>query len=76
MCRVFISAEDSHTGKDRWEDKGVDQCIAPLVNALNGMGMLTRSCCCGHGQYPGTIILHSGGEIIIKAPECGIFHPY
>lgn len=63
LCYVPIEAEDSHTGKFRWDWKAVDSCIADLVDTLNKYGILTRSCCCGHGKSKGTIILHSGTTI-------------
>lgn len=62
-CRVWISAEDSHTGKGRWDIKAVDACLADQVDALNAAGRLTRSCCCGHGKEAGGIILHDGTVI-------------
>ena len=27
----------------------VDNCIAPLIQALNDFGIETETCCCGHG---------------------------
>jgi hypothetical protein len=35
----------------------VDECIAPLVKALNDGGYRTLASCCGHGKQPGTIPL-------------------
>ena len=63
LCFVPIHADDSHTGKMRWEYKAVDSCLADRVNELNAAGRLTRSCCCGHGEVPGSIILHDGTEV-------------
>lgn len=44
--------------------RGVDRCIAPLVAALNWLGVATDASCCGHGM-PGNIILSDGRELII-----------
>lgn len=63
ICRVWVCAEDSHTGQGRWADKAVDACLADQVKALNTAGRLTRSCCCGHGKGGGAIILHDGTQI-------------
>jgi len=38
-CRVRMRAQDPCTGKTRWRVIGVDACLAPLVNALNGAWM-------------------------------------
>jgi hypothetical protein len=45
----------------------VDQCIAPVVEALNSWGIRTVASCCGHGQRPGNIALADGRELIIAA---------
>lgn len=66
LLLVPMPAELSHTGKFRWVTKGVDQCIAPIVEALNNAGVLTANSCCGHGERDGSILLHDGREIIIK----------
>lgn len=62
ICRVPIHPEDSHTGKMYWADKAIDACLADRVNELNASGKFTRVCCCGHGQYKGSIILHDGTD--------------
>jgi hypothetical protein len=43
----------------------VDSCIAPIVRALNAMGVVTVASCCGHGKRPGNIALADGRELII-----------
>jgi len=55
--RVKIAAELSHTGKTRWAVKGIDSCIAPIVNSLQKAGIDMYSSCCGHGEYKGEIEL-------------------
>jgi hypothetical protein len=63
---VPIPAQDSHTSEFRWASKPIDRCIAPIVQALNDSGIYTRSCCCGHGEQDGTILLHDGRVIRVK----------
>lgn len=55
----------SWTGNLRWEYKGIDRCIAPIVKALNDAGIYTANCCCGHGKANGIIFLHDGRTIEI-----------
>jgi hypothetical protein len=63
--RVPISAKLNHTEKMRRAIKDIDACIAPIVNALNKAGILTASCCCGHGKEYGHIWLHDNRVLII-----------
>jgi len=63
---VPIGPLDAHDGKPRWDYKPVDRCLAPIIDALNGCGVLTRSSCCGHGEGHGSIVLHDGRELAIK----------
>lgn len=60
MLWVPMPPDLSHTGALRWDWKGVDRCIAPIVRALNNAGIYTANCCCGHGDVLGSIILHDG----------------
>jgi hypothetical protein len=60
---VFIPARLSHTGKDEAKLADIDECIAPLVRALNAAGLVTVASCCGHGKQPGSIVLEDGSEI-------------
>jgi len=46
-------------------NSGIDECIQPLVKALNDCGMKTMASCCGHGNTNGSVILSDGREIII-----------
>ena len=68
VLRVWIPASLSHTGEGRFDAKGIDSCIAPIVRALNDAGVVTVASCCGHGKQPGNIALADGREIII-APD-------
>jgi hypothetical protein len=62
---VTVCAEDSHTGKERLETKRIDRCISDIVRALNAGGVRTRSCCCGHGNEEGSIVLQDGRELVL-----------
>jgi hypothetical protein len=65
LCRVNIPSALSHTGKPRWEIKGIDSCIANIVNALNQAKIFTDSSCCGHGKEFGHIWLRDGRILVI-----------
>ena len=69
---VTVCSEDSHTGKERLATKHVDRCISDIVRALNAGGVPTRSCCCGHGQADGSIVLQDGRELILYTSNPGI----
>lgn len=69
ILRVPIPEKLSHTGAFRWDEKAIDACIAPIVQALNAHGIYTASCCCGHGKEDGRIDLHDGRVLIIKEHE-------
>lgn len=62
---VNIPAELSHSGKTYWTFKGIDSCIADLVQSLNDAGILTAACCCGHGKSDGEIVLQDGRVLIL-----------
>ena len=66
---VPIPADRSHTGHLRWADKPVDRCIYPIVEALNRAGVYTANSCCGHGERPGSIVLHDGRVLRIEAAD-------
>ncbi len=34
-----------------------DKCMENLIRILNEKGIITRSCCCGHGKYNMTIVI-------------------
>lgn len=70
MCLVPVRADDSHIGVAYWKWAGVDACLAPMVNALNKAGILTRTCCCGHGKRPGEIRLWNG--MVVGVPTDGL----
>lgn len=64
--KVPIPANCSHTGKFHWATKSVDECIAPIVKALNDAGIHTGGSCCGHGKADGNISFHNGTLLIVK----------
>jgi len=66
ILNVPIPANFSHTGKFRWALKPIDNCIAPIVQALNDAGIYTSGCCCGHGETDGNVILHDGRLLTIE----------
>ncbi len=66
---VIVPAHLSHTGKAHAKNAPIDACIADQVRALNEAGRLTASCCCGHGDGPGSIVLHDGTEIKPEPPR-------
>ncbi len=64
--RVKIAAELSHTGEERWADKAIDSCIAPIVRALQDAGIDMKGSCCGHGKGAGEILLADGRVLTIS----------
>ena len=69
LLYVPIPAELSHTRAFYWTYRGIDSCIAPLVQALNEAGIYTSQSCCGHGKGPGRIDLHDGRVLIVYPGE-------
>ena len=53
----------------RWHTAKIDECLVPLINALNTGGIHTRSCCCGHGRRLGQVVLEDHSEFIILSPD-------
>ena len=50
----------------------VDECIAPLVQALNDAGIETIASCCGHGHILGNVILRDDRVLEIH-PEFSVW---
>ena len=46
-------------------NSGIDECIRPMINALNAGGIETVASCCGHRNTIGTIALKDGRELLI-----------
>jgi hypothetical protein len=57
------------TNAEVWHPVGVDECIAPIVEALNKAGAFTVASCCGHGTQPGSIVLRDGRELTIGGAQ-------
>jgi hypothetical protein len=43
----------------------IDECLHPIIDALNGANIKTVASCCGHKQRPGNIVLDDGRELFI-----------
>ena len=37
----------------------IDKCMRKLIKYLNSLNVKTKSCCCGHGKYPMTIVIET-----------------
>jgi hypothetical protein len=66
LMDLCIPANLSHNGKTHVKRVGVDSCIAPLVRALNDVGLVTISSCCGHGRSSGSVLLLDGRRLEIS----------
>ena len=47
------------------KNAGIDECIKPIIDALNNGGINTIASCCGHGYRTGRISLKDGRELVI-----------
>ncbi len=65
ILNVPIPAYLSYTEQFRHDYKAIDACLAPVIQALNEAGVFTASCCCGHGEIDGSIVLHDGQVIAL-----------
>ena len=55
----------------------IDECMIPLVRALNDAGIETEGCCCGHGKTTGWIHLADDTYLIIATNRAKfITHKY
>lgn len=59
MCKHgnTIEMELPIVGDFRFGIADIDLCIAPIIKALNDGGIITKGCCCGHGEVMGYIHL-------------------
>lgn len=69
ILHVPIRGDLSYTGEDRWDDKAIDSCIAPIVKALNDAEVFTLASCCGHGKGGGSIILWDDRELVLRPTD-------
>lgn len=65
MCKHSPDYSDTTLLTIRGKVRNIDNCIEPLVRALNENGFSTDASCCGHGHRPGNIMLSDGRELII-----------
>jgi hypothetical protein len=52
----------------RGKECNIDNCLVPIIDALNKGGVPTIASCCGHGNRWGNIMLADDRELII-APD-------
>lgn len=69
--QVFVPEDLSCTGFARFKFAQVDECIAPIVQALQQAGINMRGSCCGHGKDEGDIHLQDGRVLLILSKEVG-----
>jgi hypothetical protein len=65
IVRVKIATDLSYTHQERWAEKGIDSCIAPIVKALQDAGIDMRGSCCAHNKGVGSIDLQDGRTLLI-----------
>lgn len=58
------------------EGFSVDECMIPLVRALNTNGISTVGCCCGHGKAPGWIHLADDRYLILASHDRFVTNKY
>ena len=54
-----------HTTARGRVEAACDPCLAPLVQALNDIGLQTVASCCGHGHQPPSIALEDGRWLLL-----------
>lgn len=46
------------------DSRRIDTCMKKEIKELNEAGIVTLSCCCGHGKYPKTVVVkHQGTKM-------------
>lgn len=67
---VKIPADLSATGFDKFQYEQIDECIAPIIQALQQGGIDMRGSCCGHdASARGYISLQDGRMLIIVSKK-------
>lgn len=69
MTEVHVHWSIAHEETEVYKPMPIDTCIAPLVKALDDLGIRMLGSCCGHGEMYGQISLVAGGVIIIEQHE-------
>lgn len=41
------------------QGRRIDPCMRHIIDFLNDNGIVTVSCCCGHGKYPSVIFVET-----------------
>ena len=62
---VKIPEDLSCTGFARFKYTGIDECIAPIIQALQQGGIDMRGSCCGHNKTYGYVSLQDGRGLLI-----------
>ena len=62
---VKIPEDLSCTGFARYKYTSIDECIAPIVEALQKGAIDMRGSCCGHNKIFGDIHLQDGRHLLI-----------
>ncbi len=63
---------------DGWHEVYVDECLAEYVQKMNDLGIVTLSCCCGHGRSNPNVLVAIRAKPLMKKHEyeyekyCGI----
>lgn len=65
IIKVKLCKPQKNALGESFDIADVDTCIAPIVQALNNIGIETVASCCGHGKSFGNIALKDGRELII-----------
>lgn len=63
---IFVIRRNNFTAKDGWHLVYVDSCIADYVQHMNGLGIITKNCCCGHGKSPPTVLIALESEQLLQ----------
>jgi hypothetical protein len=67
---VKVFTPESALQKDaHWKQMMIDECLAPIIDALNQAGIYTVQCCCGHGYQYGEIELVDGRFLLVCTKE-------
>lgn len=45
------------------DGRRIDPCMREVIKILNEQGVKTLACCCGHGNYPMSIVIDIGKAI-------------
>jgi len=56
----------------------IDECMKDYIKFLINLNLIPRSCCCGHGRYPKTVIVERtdlNGDVINYELFTGIIIP-